>query len=173
LVPISSQDNSLGSGIKEISVNVPTAPVTNDDYFYTGQTRRNTPLAAVTWKPAGASTPEVRFYPFLVLVHLFLLLWLLSPPFIPFISTNDCLLQNHQIRVYFITTSNTLGEVAYSGGRWNSGGGLGFPVQADSNVLYALKAGDILVVGYVSGEGSLSEAYYNISSSSGWKGYVL
>jgi len=66
-----------------------------------------------------------------------------------------------------------LGEVAYSGGRWNSGGGLGFPVQADSNVLYALKAGDILVVGYVNGEGGLSEAYYNISSSSGWKGYVL
>jgi hypothetical protein len=49
-------------------VNVPTAPVTNDDYFYTGQTRRNTPLAAVSWKSAGASTPEVRSFPYLVLV---------------------------------------------------------------------------------------------------------
>ncbi|KAF1952165.1 hypothetical protein CC80DRAFT_508219 [Byssothecium circinans] len=78
-----------------------------------------------------------------------------------------------EIRVYFITPSNTLGEVAYIAGTgWNGGGNIGFPVQAGSAALYAKKVDSFLLVGYVNDAGNFAEAYYDLNNP-GWKTYNL
>jgi len=65
-----------------------------------------------------------------------------------------------------------LGEVAYTSKGWNGGGNLGFPIAADSNSMYGLKAGSVLIVGYTNAEGNLSEAYWDLNNP-GWKTYTL
>ena len=77
-----------------------------------------------------------------------------------------------QLRVYYITPKNTLGEVAWEGGKWNQGRDIGFPVLADSQVLYALRVGYVIIVGYTNPEGNLAEAYYSTADPV-WKTYTL
>ncbi|KAF1978207.1 hypothetical protein BU23DRAFT_564462 [Bimuria novae-zelandiae CBS 107.79] len=125
------QDNTSGSGIREISVKTPTSAPSSNGLIHGGATRANTPLAALSW---GADP---------------------------------------QVRVYFITPSNTLSEVAYIPGKgWNSGGNIGFPVLAGSETLYATFLNNVLIVGYTNDGGSLSEAYYDLNNP-GWKTYVV
>jgi hypothetical protein len=50
-------DSSLG--IKEISVGLPTKLPVSDPFIFGGPTRRNSPLAAITWTDEGASNPQV------------------------------------------------------------------------------------------------------------------
>ncbi|KAF2678008.1 hypothetical protein K458DRAFT_423425 [Lentithecium fluviatile CBS 122367] len=125
------QDGS-STGIKEITTKLPTTGVLNDGFVFTGATRANTPLAAISWS-SGKDDPEIR--------------------------------------VYFITPSNTLGEVAYIAGTgWNGGGNIGFPVQAGAEALYAKKVDNYLLVGYTNAAGNLAEAYYDLNNP-GWKTY--
>ncbi|KAF1995871.1 hypothetical protein P154DRAFT_538424 [Amniculicola lignicola CBS 123094] len=77
-----------------------------------------------------------------------------------------------EIRVYYITPKNTLGELAYFKGKWNNGADLGFPVLADSQALYALRVGFVIIVGYTNGQGDLAEAYYDTASPV-WRTYTL
>lgn len=65
-----------------------------------------------------------------------------------------------------------MGEVAFTGGRWAGGNNLGFAIEADSNLMYGLKVGNILIVGYTNGEGNLSEAFWDMANP-GWKTYTL
>jgi hypothetical protein len=46
------------SGIKEITTKLPTTGVLNDGFIFTGATRSNTPLAAISWA-SGKDDPEV------------------------------------------------------------------------------------------------------------------
>ena len=54
------QDNTSGSGIKEISVKLPAQTQFNDGLIFGGSTRAGTPLAAVSWvSTLGNGDPEV------------------------------------------------------------------------------------------------------------------
>lgn len=50
-------ENSLG--IKEVSVGLPPAAPFNDGFIWNGPTRKNTPLAAISWSDDGGKTPQV------------------------------------------------------------------------------------------------------------------
>jgi hypothetical protein len=89
------------------------------------------------------------------------------------VSPEDVLLIAMQIRVYYVTARGTLGEVAYNSG-WNGGSDLNFAVADDSSLLYAIKAGNVLVVGYTNVNGNLSEAYIDLSITPlVWQTYEL
>jgi len=51
------QDTTFG--IKEISVGLPDKPIIGDGFIFGGQTRNNTPLAAITWINEGVGNVEV------------------------------------------------------------------------------------------------------------------
>ncbi|KAF2281064.1 uncharacterized protein EI97DRAFT_438467 [Westerdykella ornata] len=85
--------------------------------------------------------------------------------------------KHNQIRVYYITPTNTIGEVGYDGatGNW-SNGDLQIPVLPFSNLLYATKVRNMLVVGYTSDHkgGLLNEAYVEVDvAGATWKTYEL
>jgi hypothetical protein len=78
-----------------------------------------------------------------------------------------------QIRVYYVTPQNTLGEVSFTG-FWDSGNDTKIPVAPESELLFALKLGQVLVVGYTDLRGQLSEAYYDIGIiGAKWETYVV
>lgn len=58
-VRIYYQNNTRGSGIREISADQPTAPGRDEYQIYGGDTRPNTPLAAISWFSAGATSADV------------------------------------------------------------------------------------------------------------------
>jgi len=78
-----------------------------------------------------------------------------------------------QIRVYYITPSSTLGELAFINGAWAGGVDLKIKVLPDSALLYASKPGNVLIVGYTNTAGNLSEAFYDRGGSGVWQTYDL
>jgi hypothetical protein len=48
-----------GVGINEVSVGLPTNVPFADNLIYSGPTRKNTPLAAVSWSDDGGKTSQV------------------------------------------------------------------------------------------------------------------
>ncbi|KAF2106868.1 hypothetical protein BDV96DRAFT_654199 [Lophiotrema nucula] len=68
------------------------------------------------------------------------------------------------IRVYYITIYNTTGELAYSGGKWNPGGDLGFAVSPSASQVSAVRTGTTLEVAYTKPNGTL----FQIVAGSAW-----